>query len=178
MNPFTPGKNCDGWFSASDLLWQVDHVIDIFEGNTGGWAQGLFMFDNASSHQKQADNSLSARRMVKGAWFTYFLLSSSHSFQPQRTAGSTIQVANACAMVCFQLAPRNYFTSWMITLPCPGGLRAWKSSFVSGDCGQNNGHWLHIVKGLTPLCLTWTAFEGDGLMYLRSRFHQRYEPTR
>jgi hypothetical protein len=65
---FKPGKNRDGWFSADDLLKQVDHAIDIFEGLTGGWAQGLFLFDNAPSHQKRAENALSARRMVKGAW--------------------------------------------------------------------------------------------------------------
>ena len=33
------------------------------------------------------------------------------------------------------------------------------------------------VKGFTPLCLTWAAFDGDGLTYLCSRFHQRYELT-
>ena len=115
------------------------------------------MFDNASSHQKRADNALSAQRMIKGAWFTYFLLSSSHSFQPQRTAGSTIQVANACAMACFQLVPCNFFTLQMITLPCPGGLRAWKSSFVSGDCGQNNGHWLHNAWSSTALLVILIA---------------------
>lgn len=63
---FKPGKNRDGWFSANDLLNQVDHAIDIFEGLTKGWAQGLFLFDNAPSHQKRAENALSARRMPKG----------------------------------------------------------------------------------------------------------------
>jgi hypothetical protein len=64
---FKPGKSRDGWFSASDLLAQVDHAIDIFEGITKGWAQGLFLFDNAPGHQKRADDAISARRMVKGA---------------------------------------------------------------------------------------------------------------
>ena len=64
---FKPRKNRDGWFSVDNLLDQVDHAIDIFEGLTKGWAQGLFLFDNAPSHQKCADNALSARRMVKGA---------------------------------------------------------------------------------------------------------------
>ena len=35
-----------------------------------------------------------------------------------------------------------------------------------------------IVKGFTPLCPTWAAFDDDGLTYLHSGFHQRYEPTR
>ena len=36
-----------------------------------------------------------------------------------------------------------------------------------------------FVKGFTPLCLTWAVFDSDRLItYLRSGFHQRYEPTR
>jgi hypothetical protein len=64
---FKPGKQRDGWFSANDLLTQVDHMIDIFKGLTKGWAQGLFLFDNAPSHQKHADDTISALQMVKGA---------------------------------------------------------------------------------------------------------------
>ena len=47
---FKAGKNCDGWFGAEDLLKQVDHAIDIFEGKTSGRATGIFLFDNAPSH--------------------------------------------------------------------------------------------------------------------------------
>jgi hypothetical protein len=47
------------------LLAQVDHAIDIFEDRTNGFAQGLFLFDNAPSHQKRAANALSARKMPK-----------------------------------------------------------------------------------------------------------------
>jgi hypothetical protein len=56
---------CDGYFDANDLQRQVDFAIDIFEGKTKGYAQGLFLFDNAPSHQKQAPNALSARKMPK-----------------------------------------------------------------------------------------------------------------
>ena len=39
--------------------------------------------------------------------------------------------------------------------------------------------FIRLVKGFTLLCLTWAILDSDGLvMYLRSRFHQRYEPTR
>ena len=62
---FKPGVNCDGYFDANDLQNQVEHVIDIFEGKTNGNAQGLFLFDNAPSHQKQAPHALSARKMPK-----------------------------------------------------------------------------------------------------------------
>jgi len=49
---FKAGKNRDGWFGSDQLLTQVDQVVDVFEGLTRGNAQGLFLFDNAPSHQK------------------------------------------------------------------------------------------------------------------------------
>ncbi|KAH8979873.1 hypothetical protein EDB92DRAFT_1954569 [Lactarius akahatsu] len=62
---FEAGLNRDGYFSADNLLEQVDGAIDIFEGKTKGMAQGLFLFDNAPSHQKRAADALSARKMPK-----------------------------------------------------------------------------------------------------------------
>ncbi|KAL1669056.1 hypothetical protein GGF50DRAFT_44924 [Schizophyllum commune] len=62
---FKAGKNRDGYFTAVELLAQVDHAIDIFEERTRGFAQGLFLFDNAPSHQKRAPDALSARKMPK-----------------------------------------------------------------------------------------------------------------
>ncbi|KAG1878843.1 hypothetical protein F4604DRAFT_1923522 [Suillus subluteus] len=49
---FKVGKSWDGYFSALDLLKQVEHSIDILEDKTNGFATGLFMFNNAPSHQK------------------------------------------------------------------------------------------------------------------------------
>jgi hypothetical protein len=63
---FKAGRNRDGYFDADNLLSQVDKAIDIFEGLTKGYAQGLFLFDNAPSHQKRASDAISARSMVKG----------------------------------------------------------------------------------------------------------------
>lgn len=62
---FKAGKNRDGYLTSDDLIAQVDHAIDIFEGCTNGLATGLFLFDNAPSHQKRADDALSARKMPK-----------------------------------------------------------------------------------------------------------------
>ncbi|KAF8221454.1 hypothetical protein L208DRAFT_1090516, partial [Tricholoma matsutake] len=62
---FKAGKNWDGYFTADDLIKQVDNMIDIFEGQTNGFATGLWLFDNAPSHQKCADDMLSARKMCK-----------------------------------------------------------------------------------------------------------------
>ena len=59
------GKNCDGYFTCDDLIEQVDKAIDIFEERTNGFVTGLFIFDNAPSHQKWADDALSARKMPK-----------------------------------------------------------------------------------------------------------------
>ena len=52
---FKAGKNQDGWFNGfdgEDLLRQVEDAIDIFEAMSNGFATGLFLFDNAPSHQK------------------------------------------------------------------------------------------------------------------------------
>ncbi|KIJ31064.1 hypothetical protein M422DRAFT_90429, partial [Sphaerobolus stellatus SS14] len=62
---FKAGKNRDGYFASEDLLKQVDKAIDIFEGKTKGRAIGLFLFDNAPSHQRRAPDALSARKMPK-----------------------------------------------------------------------------------------------------------------
>ena len=62
---FKAGTNQDGWFSADNLLDQVENAIDIFEAKTNNFVTGLFMFDNASSHQKRAPDALSARKMLK-----------------------------------------------------------------------------------------------------------------
>ncbi|KAF8573615.1 hypothetical protein K439DRAFT_1649960 [Ramaria rubella] len=68
---FKAGKSQDGWFTAEDLLKQIETVVDIFESKTKGTATGLFMFDNASSHQKQAADALSAHKMPKGPHATW-----------------------------------------------------------------------------------------------------------
>jgi hypothetical protein len=62
---FKAGKNRDGYFSAKDLLKQVENVVDIFEFKTNGTATGLYMFDNAASYQKHAANALFAWKLVK-----------------------------------------------------------------------------------------------------------------
>jgi hypothetical protein len=62
---FEPGKNCDGYFTHVEFLEQVSRAIDIFDSKTSGFATGLFMFDNAPSHQKRADNALSTRYLPK-----------------------------------------------------------------------------------------------------------------
>jgi hypothetical protein len=56
-----------GWFTAKHLLAQVKDAIDIFEGHTNGYVQGIFLFNNAPSHQKHADSALSISRSHKGA---------------------------------------------------------------------------------------------------------------
>lgn len=74
---FKPGKNRDGYFDAKELIDQVDRAIDIFERKTNGSAKGLFVFDNAPSHQKRAADAISAKKMVKSVFFflCHFLLS-------------------------------------------------------------------------------------------------------
>lgn len=67
---FKAGKNCDGWFASEDLLQQVNNAIDVFEGRVP-FATGLFLFDNAPSHQKRAPDALSARKLPKNPHATW-----------------------------------------------------------------------------------------------------------
>ncbi|KAF8967157.1 hypothetical protein BDZ97DRAFT_1615838, partial [Flammula alnicola] len=67
---FRAGKNRDGWFTSEDLLLQVDNAIDVFEGRVP-FATGLFLFDNAPSHQKRAPDALSARKLPKNPHATW-----------------------------------------------------------------------------------------------------------
>jgi hypothetical protein len=62
---FRAGKNWDGWFASKDLLLQVDEAINVFEGRAP-FASGLFLFDNAPSHQKRALDALLAHKLPKG----------------------------------------------------------------------------------------------------------------
>jgi hypothetical protein len=72
---FKAGKNWDGYFGAQELLAQVDHAIDIFEGLSKGNFKAIFLFDNAPSHQKRALDAISARKMVKSApLFTFYFI--------------------------------------------------------------------------------------------------------
>ena len=69
---FKAGKNRDGYFDADDLLQQVENAIDIFESKTNRFATGLFLFDNAPSHQRQAPDACSACKMPKGPHATWW----------------------------------------------------------------------------------------------------------
>ena len=71
---FKPGKNCDGFFDSTELIVQVDCVINIFEGKSNGLAQGLFLFDNTPSHLKHAADAISVIKMVKSASIFFFWL--------------------------------------------------------------------------------------------------------
>ena len=64
---FKAGKYQEACLTSDDQLKQVEHAIDIFESKTNGIATGLFLFDNAPSHQKRAADALSACRMLKAS---------------------------------------------------------------------------------------------------------------
>jgi hypothetical protein len=84
---FRAGKNRDGWFASEDLLLQVDKAIDVFEGRAP-FAIGLFLFDNAPSHQKRAPGALSARKLLKGPHATWRQSENAkHNIQTWRSNG-------------------------------------------------------------------------------------------
>jgi hypothetical protein len=63
---FKAGKNWDSYFDNDDLVKQVKLSMDILEEKNHGFKKALFLFDNATTHQKWAPNAPSARKMLKG----------------------------------------------------------------------------------------------------------------
>jgi hypothetical protein len=61
---FKVGKNQEGYFMAEDILKQAEKAIDILEKYYPD-QDHVLVYDNASTHQKRPDGSLSARKMPK-----------------------------------------------------------------------------------------------------------------
>ncbi|KAG8915216.1 hypothetical protein FRC01_003742 [Tulasnella sp. 417] len=64
---FKAGKNRDGYFDNDNVLESTRNAIDIFETHhpPESGVKALFLFDNAKTHSKRADDALSARKMPK-----------------------------------------------------------------------------------------------------------------
>lgn len=61
---FRAGKNYDGYFTNDNLVKQLHSAMDLLEDHFPlGQVTGLFLFDNATTHQKRSPNALSARYM-------------------------------------------------------------------------------------------------------------------
>jgi len=62
---FKAGKSHDGYFSNEDIIAQFEKAMAIVQKH---WPDGdhMFIFDNATTHLKRPDGSLSARKMPKG----------------------------------------------------------------------------------------------------------------
>ena len=61
---FKPGKHRDGYFDSEDIIHQTETAMDIIEKYFPD-EEHLFLFDNATTHTKRADDALSARKMPK-----------------------------------------------------------------------------------------------------------------
>jgi hypothetical protein len=61
---FKPGKNRDGYFDCDDIIDQSTKAMDILERHFPD-DDHIFIFDNATTHTKRADDALSARKMPK-----------------------------------------------------------------------------------------------------------------
>lgn len=62
---FKPGKNRDGYFTSDDIEAQAQEAMDIASEAYPDYDH-VFIYDNATTHQKWADGALSACKMPKG----------------------------------------------------------------------------------------------------------------
>ena len=67
----------------------MKNAIDIFEEWYGPSAKALFAFDNATIHQKRANDALSARKMPKNKGWT--AKTAPHRMQPGRLPNGEVQ---------------------------------------------------------------------------------------
>lgn len=61
---FKAGKAREGYFTNEDILQQASHAMDILEQHFPD-DKHVLLFDNATTHQKRADDALSASKMPK-----------------------------------------------------------------------------------------------------------------
>jgi hypothetical protein len=61
---FKPGKNRDGYFNCDDIVQQAGTAMDILQRHFPN-EDHVFIFDNATTHTKCAEDALSARKMPK-----------------------------------------------------------------------------------------------------------------
>jgi hypothetical protein len=61
---FKAGKARQGYFTNEDILSQAKNAMDILEEHYPD-DKHVLLFDNATTHQKRADDALSARKMPK-----------------------------------------------------------------------------------------------------------------
>ena len=61
---FKAGKAREGYFTNEDILQQASHAMDILEQHFPD-DKHVLLFDNATTHQKCADDALSATKMPK-----------------------------------------------------------------------------------------------------------------
>ncbi|KAE9399452.1 hypothetical protein BT96DRAFT_957247 [Gymnopus androsaceus JB14] len=61
---FCPGKNRVGYFTHENVIQQAKDAMDILP-KFGPDVEHIFIFDNATTHKKWADEALSARHMPK-----------------------------------------------------------------------------------------------------------------
>ncbi|KAI6010804.1 hypothetical protein F5J12DRAFT_781787 [Pisolithus orientalis] len=62
---FHPGKGHDGYFSNDQTIHHVERAMAILEKHYPN-EDHVFIFDNASTHMKRSEDSLSAQNMPKG----------------------------------------------------------------------------------------------------------------
>ena len=100
----------------------MENAIDIFEAKTNNFVTGLFMFDNAPSHQKQAPDALSARKMLKNPNQRWMNMKG----EPRMWNGWYMNGSDKISQDFSQMITLNFLV----------GLRAWRTSSVNKVFGQ------------------------------------------
>ena len=117
-----PGKNRDGYFSNNDLLMQVQHAIDLVHKLYPN-DDHVFVFDNARSHSKRAEDALSACHMPKGT--KEWMVRTGRSCMAQMA--NRLRYTFPWVMRTLQMAPASHCISPQTTPHIRVCSRAWLS---------------------------------------------------
>ena len=140
----------------------------------------LFIFDNAPSHQKWADNALSAWQMVKGACSTFSLtLTLNISFLSAPKKGWVHHLGGEC-MCNRQLPSGNmqllYFANDHPSMPgwfkgMEAIIREWglwpEQRLLAAQCTE-----FHCPPGRTDCCCRWLLFTQPDFECQRSQLQE------
>ncbi len=109
-----PGKNRDGYFTTDDIIAQADEAMDILS-DFGDDIEHVFIYDNATTHKKHADDEISAHKMPRNTpppgknWLVDVTLCDDHGKPVHKPDGSYEKVKIQMKDATFNDSPQPLY---------------------------------------------------------------------
>ncbi|KZV63088.1 hypothetical protein PENSPDRAFT_678122 [Peniophora sp. CONT] len=107
---FRAGQNREGYFTNEDIVAQAEKAMDILERDYPG-ERHVFVYDNATTHTKRADDALSARYMQRNPsnnfWVTRNVRNTEGKLQYDKTTRKRVKECIPMTGAYFNNDPRR-----------------------------------------------------------------------